>query len=89
MTDSSTTQAAPAVYGKPIRIQVPLVVDMTAEQADAYARQILPRGPQVMARQIVEAVQSCVLAAVQDLPSFGEIPFDGTGRRGATVTLKR
>lgn len=65
-----------------IRIQVPLVIEMTAEQAQAYADEYgLGDGSgKVRAREIVEDVQSYVLTCIQDSAAFG----DGA----ATVTIK-
>ena len=74
----------------PIRIQVPLVIEMSAEQVAAYAAEYgLPReGGPLRARHIVEDVRSYVLTAVQDSPAFGEIMHDGVGARGADVSIK-
>jgi hypothetical protein len=66
-----------------IRVQVPLVIEMTAEQAQAYADEYsLSDGKNpVRARVIVEDVQSYVLTWIQDSAAFGA--------SAATVTLKR
>ena len=65
-----------------IRIQVPLVIEMTAEQVQAYAAAygLGDSSGQVRAREIVEDVQSYVLTAIQESATFGET--------GATVSIK-
>lgn len=71
-----------------MRIQVPLVVEMTDEQVSQYAaeRGLEAEGGHPRARVVVADVQSYVLAMVQDSASFGE---DGNGTRGADVSIKR
>ena len=71
-----------------MRIQVPLVIDMTDEQVKQYADEYgLPAlGGKLYAREIVANVQSYVLTCIQDSVAFGET---GDGTRGAAVSIKR
>lgn len=73
-----------------MRIQIPIVVDMTDEQVQAYALEYgLPKdGGKLMTREVVDDVRSHVLTLVQDCAAFGEIG-DGKGTRGADVSIKR
>jgi hypothetical protein len=68
-----------------MRIQIPLVIEMTDEQVADYAREYGLSLP-VRAKDIVDDVRSYVLTAVQDSPAFGEI---GNGTRAAEVSIKR
>lgn len=72
-----------------MRIQVPLVIEMTDEQVRQYAGEYgLPaQGGKLYAREIVEKVQGYVLTCVQDSAAFRETG-DGTGTRGASVSIK-
>jgi len=75
-----------------MRIQVPLVVEMTDEQVAQYAaeRGLAAEGKSGLprARDVVKDVQSYVLTLVQDSAEFGETG-DGNGTRGADVSIKR
>lgn len=73
-----------------MRIQIPLVIEMTDEQVKNYADEYgLSRdGEKLMAKTVVEDVCSYVLTCIQDSAAFGEIG-DGAGTRGATVSIKR
>jgi hypothetical protein len=73
-----------------MRIQVPLVIDMTDEQVSRYAAEYgLPEGGgKLRARDVVEHVQRRALTCVQDSEAFGETG-DGHGTRSADVNLKR
>jgi hypothetical protein len=74
----------------PIRVQVSLVIEMTAEQAQAYVDEYGlgdGTGRPVRARVVVEDIQSYVLNHVQEATPFGGIGR-GDGTRGATVTIK-
>jgi len=72
-----------------MRIQIPLVVEMTDDQVRNYANEYgLPRkGGRLMAKEIVEDVRSYVLTCVQDSAAFGEIGL-GDGTRGAFVSIR-
>lgn len=73
-----------------MRIQIPLVIEMTDEQVAEYAaEQGLPHhtGP-LRAKDIMEDVQAYVLTAIQDSAAFGETG-DGRGTRAADVSIKR
>jgi len=63
-----------------IRVQVPLVIEMTPQQVAEYALDNgLPRaGGPLRAREVVADVQAYVLAAVQEASAFA----------GATVSIK-
>ena len=69
-----------------MRIQIPLVIEMTDEQVAAYAAEYGLSLP-VRAKDIVDDVRSYVLTAIQDSPAFGEIG-DGDGTRSADVSIK-
>lgn len=71
-----------------MRIQVPLVIEMTDEQVRQYANEYgLPaQGGRLYAREVVEDVQRYVLSCIQDSAAFGET---GNGTRGADVSIKR
>lgn len=73
-----------------MRIQVPIVIEMTEQQVQQYANEYgLPAaGGKLYAREVVEHVQSYVLTRIQDSAAFGE-SGDGNGTRGAEVTIKR
>ncbi len=73
-----------------MRIQVPLVIEMTDEQVRQYADEFgLPaKGGRLYAREVVEDVQRYVLTCVQDSAAFGETG-DGNDTRGAGVSIKR
>jgi hypothetical protein len=73
-----------------VRIQVPIVIEMTEQQVQQYANKYgLPAaGGKLYAREVVENVRSDVLTSIQGSPAFGEIG-DGNGTRGAEVTIKR
>jgi hypothetical protein len=82
-----TTEHATTTTGLgPIRVQVPLVIEMSAEQVAHYAAANgLPHeGGTLRARHIVDGVRGCVLAALQDSPAFEEID----GIRGADVSIR-
>lgn len=70
-----------------MRIQVPLVIEMSDEQVQQYANEYgLPaQGGRLYAREVVEDVQSLVLTLIQDSATFGD---DGNGAR-ATVSIRR
>lgn len=71
-----------------MRIQVPLVIEMTDEQVKQYASEFgLPaQGGTLYAREVVEHVRGRVLASVQDSVAFGET---GDGTRRAGISIKR
>jgi hypothetical protein len=73
-----------------MRIPVTLVIDMTDQQVEQYAAEYgLPaKGGRLYAREVVEDVRRYVLTQVQDSAAFGEAG-DGTGARGAAVSIKR
>ena len=58
-----------------MRIQVPLVIEMTDEQVKQYAAEYgLPaQGGQLYAREVVQNIRSYVLACVQDSAAFGSV----------------
>jgi hypothetical protein len=71
----------------PVRVVVPLVIEMTAAQAATYcAGHGLPQhdGP-LRVKDVVDDVRTRALAAVQDSPAFGETG----GERAAAVSLAR
>jgi hypothetical protein len=63
-----------------VRIQVPIVIEMTDEQVKQYAAEHgLPAdGGRLYAKEVVADVQSYVLTCIQDSAAFG-----------AEVTIKR
>ena len=68
-----------------IRIQVPLIIEMTAEQVQAYADEYGlgdGTGRPVPAKVIVEDVRSYVLTCIQDSAAFGEIGADVSIKQG-------
>lgn len=87
MTTEQTTTTVNGLGG--IKVQVPLVIEMTGEQVAAYAEEYgLPKeGGPLRARHIVEDVRAYVLTCVQDSAAFGEIGL-GDGTRAADVSIK-
>lgn len=74
-----------------MRIQIPIVIDLTDSQVEQYADDYgLPRNSagKVMAKDMVDDVRRYVLTAIQDSAAFGEVG-DGKGTRGADVSIKR
>lgn len=58
-----------------MRIQIPIVIEMTDEQVEAYADDFgLPRNGagKVMAKDIVDDIRSYVLTEIQGSAAFGE-----------------
>jgi hypothetical protein len=73
-----------------IKIQIPIVIEMSDQQVEDYAREYgLPRqGGELRAKEVVDDVRTYVLTAVQDSAAFGETG-DGKGTRGAEVSIRR
>ena len=65
-----------------ITVQVPIVIEMTQEQAEEYAG---GSGVALTAGAMSDDIRRHVLTGVQDSAAFGE----GNGGRGASVRIKR